>query len=202
MKLQKRKDSNYVRFDFLPNGSKNLERLYVSESIVSAEIIPLRYKNVMKLNQWYSFDTSSDPTIELYRLSDYGSTVDLSVENITNLVLSGYTESSYLTHDLKDNPLESTFGFSSFTEFESKPTLAKILIIYRLPVLNNLSYMAFTGNSLNPALTESNGKNWYLYTKTIPAASINDPSDLDFYLRIDAENGRKVDIDYIGVYLS
>lgn len=194
-------DSNSVSFYFLPNGSKTLEKLYVSESIVSAEIIPLRYKNVMKLNQWYSFDTSSDPTIELYRLSDYGSAVDLSIQN-TDKVLSGYSASSYITHDLKDNPLESTFGFSSFTEFESKPSLAKILIIYRLPALNNLSYMAFTGNSLNPALTEDNGKKWYLYTRTIPAASINDPSDLDFYLRIDAENGRKVDIDYIGVYLS
>lgn len=195
-------NSNSVRFDFLPNGSKNLERLYVSESIMSAEIIPLRYKNVMKLNQWYSFDTSSDPTTELYRLSDYGSTVDLSVENITALVLNGYTASSYITHDLKDNPLESTFGFSSFTEFESRPTSAKILIIYRLPDISNPSYMSFIGNSLNPALTEGNGNKWYLYTRTIPAASINDPSDLDFYLRIDAENGRKVDIDYIGVYLS
>ncbi|MCC4765866.1 hypothetical protein FXW07_04320 [Methanosarcina sp. DH1] len=195
-------DSNSVRFYFLPNGSKTLERLYVSESIISAEIIPLRYRNVMKLNQWYSFDTASDPTIELYRLSDCGSPVNLSVQNITDQVLSGYTESSYVTHDLKNNPFDSTFGFDSFTEFESQPNSAKILIIYRLPDINNPSYMSFAGNSLNPALTEGNGNKWYLYTRTIPATSINDPSDLDFYLRIDAETGKKVDIDYLAVYLS
>lgn len=196
-------DSNSVRFCFLPNGNKILERLYVSESIVSAEAIPLRYKNVMKLNQWYSFDTSSDPTIEMYRLSDYGSAVDLSVQNTTpTQVLSGYSASSYITHNLKDNPLESTFGFSSFTEFESQPSSAKILIIYRLPNFNNLSYMAFIGNPLNPTLTKSSGNDWYLYTQTITDVSINDPSDLKFYLEIGAENGRKIDIDYLAVYLS
>ena len=61
--------------------------------------------------------------------------------------------------------------------------------------------MTFTGNTLDPTLTEK-GNNWYLYTKTIPAASIKDPSDLHFYLKIDAENGKKIDIDYLGVYLS
>lgn len=194
-------DPNSVRFSFLRDGSKTLESLYVSKAVISAEIIPLRYQNVMKLNQWYCFNAASDPTIDLSRLMDYDSRVDLSIQN-TDQALSGYSESSYITHDLKDNPLESTFGFSSFTEFESQPNSAKILMIYRLPDLNNPPYMTFTGNALDPTLTEDNGNRWYLYTKTVSAASINDPSDLEFYLKIDAQNGKKIDIDYLAVYLS
>ncbi|MGI5990757.1 MAG: hypothetical protein ACOX79_00750 [Methanosarcina sp.] len=191
---------NFVRFSFLSNNNKTLERLYLSEAVISAEIIPFRYQNMMKLNQWYCFDTVSDTRIDLYRLRDYGSPVDLSIQNTQ--ALSKYSPSSNIfTHDLKNNPLESVFGFSSFTEFESQPSSAKILMIYRLPDLNNPPYMIFTGNALDP-LTEDNGNSWYLYTKTVSAASINDPSDLGFYLKIDAENGRKIDIDYLGVYLS
>ena len=127
---------NSVRFYFLPSGNKTLERLCINETIISAEIIPIRYQNVMKLNQWYSFDTASDTTIDLYRLRDYGSPVNLTINN-TNPVLNGYKSSNIFTHDLKNNPFESIFGFSSFTEFESQPSSAKILMIYQLPNLNN-----------------------------------------------------------------
>jgi hypothetical protein len=181
---------NSVRFYFKPSGNKTLERLCINKTTISAEIIPIRYQNVMKLNQWYCFDTASDPTIDLSRLMDCGSPVDLSIQN-TDKVLSGYSKSSYITHDLKDNPFESTFGFSSFTEFESQPSSAKILMIYRLSKLNNSPYMTFTGNELDPTLTGDNGNNWHLYTKTISAESIKDPLDLHFYLKIDAENGKK-----------
>jgi hypothetical protein len=73
-------------------------------------------------------------------------------------------------------------------------------MIYQLPKLTNTPYMTLAGEVL-PALADDN-KNWYLYKWTIPAASIKDPSDLHFYLKIDAENGKKIDIDYLGVYLS
>ena len=44
-----------VRFSFLPSGNKTLERLCINETIISAEIIPIRYQNVMKLNAMVFF---------------------------------------------------------------------------------------------------------------------------------------------------
>ena len=98
--------------------------------------------------QWYSFDTASDTTIDLYRLRDYGSPVDLSIKNTNPGFGWIHTSSNIFTHDLKNNPLESTFGFSSFTEFESQPSSATILMIYQLPKLSNPPYMTFAGNAL------------------------------------------------------
>jgi hypothetical protein len=196
-------DSNSVRFSFLPNGNKKLERLYVSDVKISAEIIPLRYQNMMKLNQWYCFDTASWTGIDLPSMMDYGSPVDFSIQNTTGQYLNEYSPTSNIfTYSLnKNNSFESTFGFSSFTEFEPQPSSVTILMIYQLPILNNPPYMTLAGKELSP-LDGHNGNNWYLYKQTINGVSISDPSDLKFYLKIDAENGRQIDIDYLAVYLN
>ncbi len=189
-----------VCFSFLSNDNKTLERLYVSEAIISAEIIPFRYQNVMKLDKWYCFETVSGTNVDLSKLRDYDLNSNLAQDTGK---LSGYSSNNSFTHNLKDNPLYSTFEFSSFTEFEFQPSSATILMIYRPKFNSDSSYVTFAGKALDPTLTGSNnGNDWYLYKQTISAASINDPSDLDFYLKIGAENGRKIDIDYLAVYLS
>lgn len=198
-------DSNSVRFSFLSNENKTLERFYISEVIINAEIIPLRYQNVMKLNQWYSFDTSSDTTIDLYRLRDYGAPVNFSIQDTTGKDLGKtYSESSYVLTDIldNDNSFESIFGFNGFTEFDSEPSSVTILMIYQFPKLDPLPNMTLRGETL-PQLVDNNKNNWYLYQQTINNISISDPSDLEFNLKIGAQNGnKKINIDYLAVYLS
>ena len=129
---------NSVRFSFLPNGSKTLESFYVSEAAISAEIIPIRYQNVMKLNQWYYFNTASNTEIDLFPLMDCGSPVDLSIQNTAgNDLGKKYSKSSnVLTCNLDNSSFESTFGFNGFTEFESQPSSVTILMVYQVPNLN------------------------------------------------------------------
>jgi hypothetical protein len=122
-------DPNSVRFSFRPSGNKTLERLCVSKAVVSAEIIPLRYQNMMKLNQWYFFNAASDPTIDLSRLMDCGFPVDFSIQN-TDQALSEYSKNNIFTYNLGNSTLESIFGFNGFTEFESQPSSVTILMIY------------------------------------------------------------------------
>ena len=196
-------DSGSVRFSFLPSSSKKLERLYVSKAMIRAEITPLRYENVMKLNKWYSFDTASDKGINLFPLSDYGSTIDLSIKDIDQ-ALSGYSESSNIfTYNLRNKPLESTFGFSGFTEFESQPSSATVLMIYQ-PKFDNPKYQDMSVSDIPlPKLTGNNKNTWYLYKQTVKGLSISDPSELTYYIKIDKEKtSREIDIDYLAVYLS
>lgn len=198
---------SFVFFSFLSNENRTLERFYINEAIISAEIIPFRYQNVMKLHQWYSFDTASDTRIDLYRLRDHGSKVDFPIQGDTKgQILSDYPKDgkNVFTHNLKDNnPLESTFGFIGFTEFESQPNSVTILMIYR-PKFDDPKYqdMSFSGIPLSK-LNGNNKGNWYLYRQTVPCTSISDPSKLTYYIKIDGENGNKeIDIDYLGIYLS
>jgi hypothetical protein len=118
--------------------------------------------------------------------------------------LSTYSPSSNIfTYDLNNNTLESAFGFDGFTEFESQPNLVTILMIYH-PEFDNPTYqdISLLGISL-PLLTGKDKKNWYLYKQTIPCTSINDPSKIISYLKINGESGnKKIDIDYLAVYLS
>jgi hypothetical protein len=61
--------------------------------------------------------------------------------------------------------------------------------------------MTFAGNKLDKTLQKGTGNNWYLYKQDISAASINDPSDLKFYLNIDkkGEGKKYINIDYLAV---
>ena len=195
---------NSVRFYFKPSGNKTLERLCIDETKISAEIIPIRYQNVMKLHQWYCFDTASDPTIDLSRLIDYGSgsLVNFSIVNTCESLGNKYnTPNNNIFTSSNNASFESTFGFNSFTEFESQPSSVTILMIYQLPKLNSLN-MTIAGKTIDPNTLIGNTNNWYLYKQTINGVSISDPSNLKFNLRIDAQGGKDIKIDYLGVYLS
>lgn len=204
-------ESGHVRFSFLGNGSKGLQWLYISKAKIGAELgagssFNANYRtgwdeNIMWLNKWYCFENVSGTDVDLSLLKDYDSESNFLTQS-TGAELSNYSSNNEYEHKL-NNRLNSTFGFSSLTEFKSQPNSATILMIYQPDLNSNPSDMTFAGNKLNTTLNKGNGNNWYLYTKTIPAASINDPSDLEFYLKIDAENGKtEIDIDYLAVYLS
>lgn len=196
---------NSVLFSFLPSGNKTLERFCINETIISAEIIPLRYQNVMKMNQLYYFNTVADPVIDLSRLMDYDSRVSFLTQTDTRgQILSGYSPNNIFTHNLQNNnTLESTFGFNGFTEFESQPNFVTILMIYK-PRFNDPQYqdMSVSGIPL-PTLNGEDQNIWYLYKHTVPCTSISDPSKLTYYIKINGENGKKeIDIDYLAIYLS
>lgn len=192
-------DSGSVSFSFLPNSTKTLEVLDINKAIIRADIVPLRYQNVMKLNKWYFFNTVSGTGIDLSCLRDCDPTVVIPIEN-SDGPLSEYSNGNIFTHDLKKDSLESTFGFSGFTEFESQPNSVTILMIYH-PRFNNPQYqdMSVSGTPL-PKLTGNNKENWYLYKQTIPT-SASDPSKLKYHIKIDLQNG-EIDIDYLAVSLS
>jgi hypothetical protein len=198
---------NFVRFYFKPSGNKTMERMCINEAKISAEIIPIRYQNVMKLNQWYCFEISSDSAIDLSRLMNYGSdSLDFSIVNTCKSLGNSnkYDSSNNNIFTSGNNKsFESTFGFNSFTEFESKPSSVTILMIYKFPQLNNLD-MTIAGTAIDPKVLIDNDNNnqWYLYKQTINGISINDPSDLKFHLNIDAQGGKDIQIDYLAVYLS
>lgn len=197
---------NSVLFSFLPSGTKNIERLCVNETIISAEIIPIRYQNVMKLNQWYCFNTASDPTIDLSSLMDYDSRVAfLTQADTRGKILSGYSSINIFTPNLQNNnTFESTFGFNGFTEFESQPSFVTIVMIYQ-PGSNNPQYQdmsSVSGISLQ-TLNGTSKQNWYLYKQTVPCTLISDPSKLTYYLKIDELTSNKnINIDYLAIYLS
>lgn len=196
---------NSVRFSFLPSGTKTLEGLYVSEAAISAEIIPLRYQNMMKLNQWYYFNTASNTGIDLFPLMDGGTPVDLSIKNTegNNLGTKYSKSSNVLTCNLHNNSFESTFGFNGFTEFESQPSSVTILMVYQPQNSNNAPSMSMSiaGKPLSLSADKYNN-NWCIYKQTVSGVSISDPSDLEFNLNIYADKGKSIDIDYLAVYLS
>ncbi|MGB3856667.1 MAG: hypothetical protein WBL13_09345 [Methanosarcina flavescens] len=74
-------------------------------------------------------------------------------------------------------------------------------MVYQCDLKNDPLNMTFAGNELNKKLHkgDGNGKKWYLYTQDIPATSINDPSDLKFYLNIDKQKDKYINIDYLAV---
>lgn len=204
-------ESGHVRFSFLGNGSKKLEWLYISKAKIGAELgagssFNATYRtgwgeNIMWLNKWYCFETVSGTDVDLSLLKDYDLGSNFLTQS-TGAELSGYSGRNEYEHKL-NNQLSSTFGFSSLTEFKSQPSSATILMIYQPDLKSNPLDMTFAGNKLNTTLNKGNGNNWYLYTQTIPATSINDPSDLEFYLNMNSQGGKySIHIDYLAVSLS
>lgn len=220
-----KRDPDCVYFKFIHTDDKNLDRLCINESVIEAalrvggsslssedfgsqesgegddisesEEDTSENENTMKLNQWYCFETVSGTNVDLSKLKDYDSKSNFLTQKSGKL--SDYSSNNAFEHNL-NNQLESTFGFNSFTEFESQPNSVTILMVYQCN-LNSDPYMTFAGNKLDKTLQKGTGNNWYLYKQDISAASINDPSDLKFYLNIDkkGEGKKYINIDYLAV---
>ncbi len=160
----------------------------------------------MELGIWHYFDTVSDSNYEddLGDLEDYGSGVDLSIEGTGVDVDNIYSETSNVFQfSLEDNPSYLTFGFSDFTEFNSTPSSATVVMVYK-PTANNPNYldMSLAGKPL-PLLT-GDSKKWYLYNQTVDVTGIamNYPSNLTLYIEIGKENTKYINIDYLAVHLN
>jgi hypothetical protein len=218
--------SDGVYLSFHPTDGKNLERLYISKSVVQAELGPGGGLNIgkvsnsesdededesiMKLGKWYCFDTvtgtydgapiSTSPTL----LKDYDSSFVFPSGSYKGLELTSYSSTNNFSQEVaKNKKLVLNFNFKNFAEFNNTPSSATIRMIYMYkrndsnrPDMD----MWFTGkthDSINPQ------DNWRLYNDTF-MVSPGTPSDLNFNVDIDAENKEQgtLYIDYLAVYLS
>jgi len=209
--------SDTVYFSVLPESNKTLERLYVSKSVIQAELVDGislereevnesgsdENESVMKLGKWYYFNEVSNSSVDLSLLEANVSGLNLSKTG-TAIKLNGYSSSSNYSHNL-NNPLNLTFGFTNFTEFKpSSPNSVTLVMIYQ-PTFSNPSYgnMHISGKELEK-LNGNSGGTWYLYNQTVTGVSISDPSNLTFDLKIGSKsgNGRNIKIDYLAVLLN
>ena len=219
--VQYLRGSGHVRFSFLPNGNKALERLYVNKAIVGAELgtrnnLDNWIGNKMKLNQWYYFDTftveyngmalspSPDPSI----LKDYDpSKSPLPSGNSPGVVLTPYSpQNEFSKHLNKNENVKLTFKYDSYNDFDFSPTQATVLIIYKYDK-DETNYkgpnmeMSLEGKKISSIQLPTDS--WMLYSHTF-SVSPTSPSDLSFNLEIDAKNNEQgtFHIDYLAVYLS
>lgn len=205
--------SNTVYFSCLDNGTKNLERLCVNKSVIQAELgaggvlnngevsdsefDENENESVMELGRWYCFDLS-DRRINMDLLEGYNTGIDPSGEEkkLTNYE-NGYTPDKY--YYPLSTPFEDTFRLNSFTNFSSKPNSATIRMIYYHTLNSPSGNMQVAGENLN-FLTGSKN-DWYLYNKTT-SIDITNPSNLTFYLKIDEQKSKSINIDYLAVRLN
>jgi len=157
----------------------------------------------MELGKWYTFELSDNGT-DILPLKDYKPGFVFPASYGTNIKLENY-ENNYVPNAFeypKKTPFEDTFRFNSFADFNSKPNSATIRMIYKLDYIPQSVTMNMAENKLEHAVLigNNNGKDWYLYSETI-TINIIDPSDLTFYLKIDKQNGKNFDIDYLAVRL-
>jgi len=206
-----------VCLSFLPSG--NNYSIYVNKTVLCAELgrtggggnlpggsLSGGSGNVMKKGIWYYFDTVSDSNYKQYMnyLKDYNSGVNLSI-NSTGKELNGYTASSNVfPFSLNNNPSELTFKFSNFTTFESKPSSVTLVMIYH-PTVDTPKYlnMSIAGKSV-PILTGDSKKYWYLYNQTVDVTgiSMDYPSNLTLYMKIEEHNNKYINVDYLAVRLN
>ncbi|RXA21338.1 hypothetical protein EQO05_02640 [Methanosarcina sp. MSH10X1] len=229
-----RQDPNCVYFKFMPKDSKKLDRLNIDRSIIQVDLeagsspilaepsidesIPVDVnESVMKLNQWYHFDTftgtsdgnsisgSTDPNV----FNDYDEASSLPTGNFENQQLSSYSAVNDFSHNMEKNhkTLDLNFGFDSFSSFNSAsaPTKADVCMIYRFDNKDK-------SNGKNKDENKNNGENsnkkpdikmsfedatdstfepgdgWCLYNRTL-SMSPGNPEDITLNLTVTTGNG-------------
>jgi hypothetical protein len=218
------KGSGHVRFSFLPNSNKKLERLYISKTTVDAKLGEgNNYNwigNVMKLNQWYCFDTaigtykdetplSPSPDPANFMDSNY---VNPSIpsESSTDTELSSYKSKNEFSRHLEEQEsINLTLGFSDYTKLESTPSKATVLIIYKYDNdystknSNPTMEMSLAGVKFDSINSFPTGWRVHYDTKKF-TASPTSPSNLIFNLKAITKNnqGGTFHIDYLAIYLS
>ncbi len=216
--------SGHVRFSFLPNGDKTLEGLYVSKATIGAGVGTENnfdynlIRNVMKLKQWYCFDTftethngialstSPDPSI----FKDYDpSKFPLPSGNSPGVELISYSPQNEFSDLLnnKDN-IEFIFRFNNYDAFDVSPKQATILMIYKYDNDDPKTYkeptmeMSLSGQRI-PSITQLPAGNWKLYSSSPISVSTTSPSDLIFNLKVEGNNLKGTfHLDYLAVRLN
>jgi hypothetical protein len=215
--------SDIVCISFLDSSSKNLERLYVSKSVIQAELEAggslevkeasdseseengIEDKSVMEMDKWYNFNKISDnganSGVDLLSFKDYGTGFSFPTNDPYDSVLNPYSKDNNVF--LHDQPytLNLTFGFNDYTEFESQPTSATIRMIYHYTFSNtNPGTIQISGKSFD-SLTGPKNTDWCLYNKTT-SINITEPSNLTLNLRLNHQNPKYIEIDYLAVRLN
>lgn len=218
--------SGHVRFSFLPNSTKTLERLYISKATVGAELgtgSNCSYDhstdvigNVMRLKQWYFFDTfngtygqnspagNTDPNV----LKDRNESYLLPAGNFTNQTLSSYSGVNDFNYSMSKNKiLDLNFGFNNYSLFSSSstPTKATICMIYSFSSSYKPNIVMTVAGTGSDTFNPSGG--WCLYNKTLSISpSPTSPKDITLNLKVTTINDNSAAgtfrIDYLAIYLS
>ncbi|PAV13321.1 hypothetical protein ASJ81_04940 [Methanosarcina spelaei] len=217
--VQHLKGSGHVRFSFLPNSTKNLERLYISKTTIGAELGEGNNfnSNLMKLNQRYCFDTFTgmhnsialSPSPNSSILKDYDpSKSPFPLGNSPGVDLTPYSPQNEFSQHLNNNSnVELTFRFNNYSSFDFSPSQATVVIIYKYHA-DDLNYsgpkmeMLLSGKS-TPSINHLPAGNWSLYSSTLSVSSAS-PSDLVLNLKVSTDNNEQGTfyIDYLAVSLS
>lgn len=210
--------SDTVSVSFLSNGSKNLERLNLSESVIQAELgaggslesretngsesNEEKDKSVMELGKWYTFELSDNGT-SIARLKDFEAGTDFSTDGSgKDKKYNNYNPLNAYSYNL-NNIYYETFHFNSFTDFESSVSKVTVRMIYRSDSNpTTISSLSISGNSLDKLEpNDYQQQYWYLFNETRDV-SVNYPSELNLSINIGQVNGNKdIYIDYIAVRL-
>lgn len=219
--------SGHVRFSFLPNGDKTLEGLYVSKATIGAGLRTesnFDYnltRSVMKLKKWYCFDTATGTYTyknkTLLSLSPNpanfmdSNDVNPSIppESSTDTELSSYNSKNEFSRHLgEQESIDLTLGFSDYTKFESTPSKATVIIIYKYDndysTKNSDPTMEMSLEEVKFDSINSFPTDWRLYYSKPLTISSNSPSDIIFNLKAITKNDQAgtLHIGYIAIYLS
>ncbi len=166
---------------------------------------------LMEPGEWYFFTTVEGD--DWSEEDDLKNLQDCSLDvTFTPAALGDTSQDSYLDnygaentffHDLKDNPLDLTFGFEE-EEFKlsGSPHNVTILMIYNMQTQPEETDLAIAGENMTELnAPDSGSKKWFMYNKTVPI-NISSISELEFNLHIVPSGTKDIEIDYLAVYLS
>ncbi len=115
-----------------------------------------------------------------------------------------YNPKNKFAHELKDDPIDLTFGFRENDFKCSGRYNATILMIYSLQERPLDESMELAGENMPIFYPNSCGvKKWHMYNQTVPI-NISSISDLKFHINVEGNgNGKKsIEIDYLALFLS
>lgn len=172
-------------------------------------------KPLLKLGMWHFFTTvegNDSAGLNLTDLQDCGLDVEFSPaalgDNSEDIALekdnTDYFANNSFHHNLKDDPLDLTFGFEEAGYKGLEPPLynATILMIYCLQSDPGEAELEIAGEEMPTFVNDNSGtKNWYIYNKTV-SVNITSISELKFNFHFEGVGEKTIDIDYLAVYLS
>ncbi len=221
--------SDIVCISFLDSSSKNLERLYVSKSVIQAELEAggsldngevsdsesdeERDETKMELGKWYCFDifegaykgsamSSGNTNPEMLR--DYDESYSLPTGDYV-VLSSSYTSGNYFRKNIEKNGevLKLNFGFNNYSSINSTsyPINATVRMIYRWSGNEPATRKLTFAETSNEGLNLQKTQYWRLYNKTV-SISPTSPENLTLDLEIKTGNGNGAEGEFDIDYLA
>ncbi|WP_156164064.1 hypothetical protein [Methanosarcina sp. 1.H.T.1A.1] len=210
---------DYVCLSFLSTGNKNYN-IHVNQTVLCAELgrkggeaLPDGSGNVMKLGTWYYFDTFSgtyngmvlSPSPDPALLIDYDPLASLPTGDSQGVQVTPYYSKNEFSKSIDEQKnLQLTFGFNNYTKFESSPSKATILMVYKYDKVQNEPEMESQVGGKSVTTNKIPCGNWIVYNNTYTfSMSPSSPSSLTFNLDVKAWNNEQgtFHIDYLAVRL-